>query len=164
MLSRQHKFYAERMADTSDALTPQELEAWSTWKRAADAVWNDVVRAITLETGLSGPDFSVLSRLVEEAGGSCRQQELADQLGWQLPRISRQLARMQQRGLLERTGDGGRITVSASEMGRAALRAARPVHAQAVRRVLLSSAPMGTDFWSVIGTLAAVGDASLNHR
>ena len=61
-----------------------------------------VGRDIAEATGLSGPDFGVLSRLVDLGQGAMRQQVLAESMGWDKSRLSHQLTRMQEKGLVER--------------------------------------------------------------
>lgn len=76
-------------------------------------------------------------RLVELGDGRLRQQELAQLLGWERSRLSRQISRMADRRLVIRERSGSARLISATEHGRAAVTAARPAHAVAVRRVLL---------------------------
>jgi len=94
----------------TDLLTADELRRWELWKRATDEVWSRVGRAITDATGLSTADFAVLTRTVEAAVPP-RQQDLADQLGWSRSRLSRQLSRMAERGLVIRTATPTSSTV-----------------------------------------------------
>ncbi len=55
------------------------------------------------QSGLSIADFSVLVQLSEHADGRMRVLELARGLRWEKSRLSHQLTRMQQRGLIERS-------------------------------------------------------------
>jgi len=96
-----------------------------------------VGRDITQETGLSGPEFGVLSRLAVK--GEIRQQVLASMMAWDKSRLSHQLTRMQERSLIERRRtDGKTVLVALTKLGREKLDAARPIHAASVRRNLLS--------------------------
>ena len=98
-----------------------------------------VGRDITQATGLSGSEFGVLSRLVGVGKGEMRQQSLASLMGWDKSRLSHQLTRMRERALIERRAAGGNaVLVVLTELGREKLNAARPVHAESVRRNLLS--------------------------
>ncbi|MFF2385570.1 MarR family transcriptional regulator [Streptomyces sp. NPDC058108] len=100
-----------------------------------------VAREILAASDLSVPDFSILSRVRESGAGRMPQHDLAVILDWQRARLSRQLSRMVDRGLLVREdGRAGRRLVVATDAGREALEAARPAHARAVRRVLLAPA------------------------
>lgn len=99
-----------------------------------------VGRDIAEAAGLSGPEFGVLSRLASLGKGELRQQALARMMNWDKSRLSHQLTRMQERGLIERRrkGDARVVLVVLTEYGRERLKAARPIHAASVRRNLLS--------------------------
>jgi DNA-binding MarR family transcriptional regulator len=100
-----------------------------------ERVGRDIGRA----TGLSGPEFGVLSRLAAFGKGEMRQQELATVMGWEKSRLSHQLSRMQKRRLIERrAGDGRATLVALTRTGREKLGSALPVRADSVRRNLIS--------------------------
>jgi len=120
-------------------LSPQELRIWHAFKVMGDDVMERVGRDITTATGLSGADFGVLSRLAALGKGEMRQQALAESLGWDKSRLSHHLTRMQQRELIERRESQPQVVlVILTKEGKAKLDAARPVHAESVRRNLLS--------------------------
>ena len=116
-----------------------------------------VAREIAAAADLSIPEFAVLTRLVELGDGSLRQQELARLLGWDRSRLSRQVSRMADRGLVTRNQSGPTRLIAATDHGRAAVRAARPAHARAVRRVLLDQIDprTGSDFWQTIVSISS---------
>ncbi|XHS32398.1 MarR family winged helix-turn-helix transcriptional regulator [Pseudoxanthomonas sp. UC29_72] len=138
-------------------LSEQEMGQWIAWKRATEAVMAAVVADITAQTGLSAADFSVLTRVVETPQGRIRQQRLSDDLGWERSRLSRQLTRMEARGLLQREGSTANWQVVATADGRGAVRDARRVHAAAVRRSLINAVPSedADAFWRVVARLGA---------
>jgi len=113
------------------------MALWSGWKRAAETVRARVADEIAVETGLSDPDFGVLTRVVEDGGGAMRQNQLAESMGYHRSRLSHHLSRMEQRGLIARRPVSGGVEVVATEAGRESVARARPVHAAAVRRYLL---------------------------
>jgi DNA-binding MarR family transcriptional regulator len=120
-------------------LSPHELRVWHAFKLMGEDVMERVGRDIAQATGLSGPDFGVLSRLAALGKGEMRQQTLARSMGWDKSRLSHHLTRMRQRKLIERRDAGERVVlVALTKHGRAKLDAARPVHAESVRRNLLS--------------------------
>jgi DNA-binding MarR family transcriptional regulator len=120
-------------------LSPQELRIWHAFKLMGEDVMERVGRDIAQATGLSGPDFGVLSRLAALGKGEMRQQALAESLGWDKSRLSHHLTRMQRKQLIERRDSDTRIVrVILTKQGKAKLDAARPVHATSVRRNLLS--------------------------
>lgn len=120
-------------------LSPHELRVWHAFKLMGEDVMRRVERDIAEATGLSGPDFGVLVRLGACGQGELRQQTLAESLGWHKSRLSHQLTRMEQRGLIERRkGDERIVLVVLTRQGRKKLEAARPIHAGSVRRNLLA--------------------------
>ena len=122
-------------------LTDDETALWTAWKRATETVRTRVADDISAATGLSDPDFGVLTRLLDLGGGELRQNELAASMGWHRSRLSHQLTRMQDRDLLTRTPAGPGVLVTITPRGRAAADQARPVHAEAVRRHLADRVP-----------------------
>ena len=124
---------------TAKLLSPHELRVWHAFRLMGDDVLGRVGRDIAKATGLSGPEFGVLSRLAAIGKGEMRQQQLARMMGWEKSRLSHQLTRMQERKLIERRTDDTRATlIVLTKTGREKLESARPVHADSVRRNLLS--------------------------
>ena len=124
---------------TAKPLSPHELRIWHAFLSMGEDVLERVGRDIARATGLSGPEFGVLSRLA--AFGKCemRQQDLATVMGWEKSRLSHQLSRMQNRKLIERrAGDGRATVVTLTKNGREKLGFALPIRAESVRRNLLS--------------------------
>ncbi|MCJ1705535.1 MULTISPECIES: MarR family winged helix-turn-helix transcriptional regulator [unclassified Rathayibacter] len=118
-------------------LSEQDQLLWHAWKIAADQVRQRVAEEIKTGTGLSDPDFGILTRLVELGGGELRQSDLATSMQWHRSRLSHQLTRMEQRGLLGRRSVDAGVHVQITDEGRDVVRAARPIHAAAVRRHLV---------------------------
>jgi len=129
------------MVHVSELLTDDETRLWHAWKQAAEAVRANVAARLDTATGLSDPDFGILTRLEDLGGGSLRQNELAVSMGWHRSRLSHQLTRMEQRGLLTRSNVPGGVLVTTTAQGRKAIAEARPVHARAVRELLISQVP-----------------------
>jgi DNA-binding MarR family transcriptional regulator len=124
---------------TIKPLSPHELRVWHAFMLMHEDVLGRVGRDITQATGLSGPEFGVLSRLAALGKGEMRQQELARVMAWDKSRLSHQLTRMQERGFIERHRcDERTVLVAITRLGREKLDAARPIHAASVRRNLLS--------------------------
>ena len=124
---------------TAKLLSPHELRVWHAFMLMGEDVLGRVGRDIAQATGLSGPEFGVLSRLAALGKGEMRQQALASVMAWDKSRLSHQLTRMQERALIERRHtDGKTVLVVLTQLGREKLDAARPIHADSVRRNLLS--------------------------
>ena len=120
-------------------LSPRELRIWHAFLAMGEEVLERVGRDIAQATGLSGPEFGVLSRLAAFGQGEMRQQELAEAMGWEKSRLSHQLSRMQKRKLVKRQAAPERGTlVSLTVAGRSKLQVALPVRDESVRRNLLS--------------------------
>ncbi|HWO61328.1 MAG TPA: MarR family transcriptional regulator, partial [Umezawaea sp.] len=83
--------------------------------------------------------------------------DLGTALDWKRARLSRQVTRMAERGLVRREpGSGREQIVVATDAGSAALAAARPAHAQAVRQALLApGAAVDAGFWDVVRAITA---------
>ncbi|MGA2850289.1 MAG: MarR family transcriptional regulator [Terracidiphilus sp.] len=124
---------------TTKPLSPHELRVWHAFMLMHDDVLGRVGRDIAQATGLSGPEFGVLSRLAAIGKGEMRQQALARVMEWDKSRLSHQLTRMQERGFIERRRTEEKtVLVALTKLGKEKLDAARPVHAASVRRNLLS--------------------------
>jgi DNA-binding MarR family transcriptional regulator len=124
---------------TISLLSPHELRVWHAFVLMGEDVLSRVGRDIAQATGLSGPEFGVLSRLAAFGKGEMRQQVLASVMAWDKSRLSHQLTRMEERELVERRRtDGKTVLVTLTKRGRERLDAARPIHAASVRRNLLS--------------------------
>jgi DNA-binding MarR family transcriptional regulator len=122
-----------------EPLSADEARIWHAWKSAGEAVMTRVVRDITAATGLSGPDFAVLTRLVDLGDGELRQQDLAEAIAWDKSRLSHQLTRMERRALVQRKPAGGKgVVVRITAAGKKTLTKARPAHARSIRRHLLT--------------------------
>jgi DNA-binding MarR family transcriptional regulator len=121
-------------------LSPQEERAWRDYRRMRALLDLQIARDLARDSGLSGPDYDVLSTLSESPGRRWRATELAAQLLWSTSRLAHHVGRMQRRGLVSRddcADDGRGATVSLTPSGWAALRAAAPPHVASVRRHLV---------------------------
>src|SRR3954462_12778902 len=84
-------------------LDAEEQAAWRAYLNMNALVTARLNKEMQDETGVSISDFSVLVALSEHPEGRMRVLELAPALGWEKSRLSHQLTRMQQRGLVERS-------------------------------------------------------------
>ncbi|MFZ6647813.1 MarR family winged helix-turn-helix transcriptional regulator [Undibacterium sp. TJN25] len=120
-------------------LAADEQEVWHAVKQLGHIALSVVGKAIEADTGLSGADFGVLSRLEDIGGGSLGQTELGRSLEWDKSRLSHHLTRMEARKLVrrEKTGSARGVEVHILPEGQQAIAAARPVHAAAIRQHIL---------------------------
>ena len=99
-----------------------------------------LARDLSAHSELSYQDYMVLVVLTGQADGRLRVSRLGHELGWEKSRISHQVTRMAERGLVEkcRCGDDGRgALVEVTLLGRARIEAAAPSHVDAVRRLFV---------------------------
>jgi DNA-binding MarR family transcriptional regulator len=120
-------------------LSEDEQSIWRAFLSMKGQLDAQLGREMQDGSGLSMADFSVLVQLSELTEGRMRILELARGLQWEKSRLSHQLTRMQQRGLIERSNcsedrRGSFVVLTAD--GRAAVEAAAPRHVESVRRYL----------------------------
>src|SRR5580704_15829308 len=90
-------------------LSRDEMALWHAWKQASETVRARVAADIATQTGLSDPDFGVLTRVAEDGGGRMRQNQLAASMGYHRSRLSHHLSRMRERGLIATEAAGGGV-------------------------------------------------------
>jgi DNA-binding MarR family transcriptional regulator len=118
-------------------LDDAEDRAWRGYMRMGTLLNAQIVRDLSREAGLSGPDYDVLSNLSEADGRRSRLGELAAHMAWSRSRLSHQITRMEHRGLVTRqdcTADGRGAFVVLTDAGLRAIQAAAPGHVECVRR------------------------------
>ena len=121
---------------TARWLSEDEEASWRAFRRMLVAI-TERTAADLVPTGLSVSDYDVLSKIADRDGRPWGLREMAESMEWSRSRLSRQLARMQERGLITRDpdeADGRGIEILMSEAGRAALRSATGAHLASVRR------------------------------
>ena len=121
-------------------LDDREQRAWRGFVAMESKVSAHLRRSLQQDSGLSDADYAVLVNLSESPAGRLRIFELAGVLEWEKSRLSHQLRRMEQRGLLEREGcdtDRRGSFVVLTDAGRSAIRAAAPQHVAEVRRLFV---------------------------
>jgi DNA-binding MarR family transcriptional regulator len=140
-------------------ISPVHQQAWAAYRALRLAVDARVTRDLEAGSGLSMPDVDVLAAVGALAGppastawlvplsptaprpgartAHCvRVAALADRMGWSRSRLSRQLGRMERRGLVARVPcelDGRGDDVELTDAGRRALGQAEPVLAASVQ-------------------------------
>jgi DNA-binding MarR family transcriptional regulator len=125
--------------DTVPWLNEAEQRAWRAFLSLQSQLMAQLGRELQEQSGLSNADFAVLVSLSEHPDQRMRILELARALQWEKSRLSHQLTRMEQRGLLERSNcseDRRGAFVVLKPQGRAAVESAAPKHVDSVRRYL----------------------------
>jgi DNA-binding MarR family transcriptional regulator len=121
-------------------LEPQQEQAWRRYRRMRTLLDLQIARDLKRDSGLSEADYDVLSTLSESPDDAWRARDLAARLLWSTSRLAHHAGRMEQRGLLRRTGvedDARGATIALTDDGRAVLHAAAPPHVASVRRHLI---------------------------
>lgn len=121
-------------------LTAAEMHAWLGYRRMRTLLDLQLTRDLGADSGLSDADYDVLTAVSEAPGRRLRLGELATSMRWSVSRLSHQVSRMQQRGLVARGGsadDGRGATVALTDAGWSTLQAAAVHHVASVRRHLI---------------------------
>lgn len=118
-------------------LNDVEARAWIGYRRMRGRLDLRLARDLTEASGLSEPDYDVLSALTSAEGHRVRLSELAGRMLWSKSRLSHHITRMQCRGLVEREEcpeDGRGAFVVLTPEGLHAIETAAPAHVESVRR------------------------------
>lgn len=130
-------------ARTADAtprwLDERQQDVWRKWLRAHRELTAAIARQLQTDGALSLADFEVLVSVSEAPDGRLRATALADSMLWERSRLSHQVRRMEQRGLVQRADceqDRRGAWVEITDAGRAALEKVAPGHVETVRGAL----------------------------
>ncbi|NUP37777.1 MAG: MarR family transcriptional regulator [Streptomyces sp.] len=132
---------AERTAASTGPLDAHEDRAWQAFFETQVRFWRKLAQLLQQDTGLSEPDFAILSALHQAPGGQLRPYELSGVTQFEKSRLHHQLTRMVGRGLItrERCPDDARAAIIAlTDHGRAAITAALPRRAEHIRDWLIA--------------------------
>ncbi|MER5465599.1 MarR family transcriptional regulator [Streptomyces sp. NPDC002668] len=117
-----------------------ERRAWQGFIAMSQLLEEQVTQGLRRAGGLSMADYRVLAPLSEAKDQRLRMQELAAQARWEKSRLSHQVRRMENRGLVRReecpTDARGAIAELTPE-GLRAIREVAPLHADNVRRIFV---------------------------
>jgi DNA-binding MarR family transcriptional regulator len=149
-------------------LDDRELRAWRALQFMQMRLNAALARQLAVDSGLSYQDYLLLVALTDSPEGRLRLFELGENIGWEKSRLSHQVARMAERGLvrkerceLDRRGSYVVITPA----GRKEIEAAAPGHVDAVRRLFIEQMTpeqldsLGAVCEQVLAGLDAAGEA-----
>jgi DNA-binding MarR family transcriptional regulator len=145
-------------------LDERELRAWRSMQFMQMRLEGELARQLAADSGLSYPDYVILVALTDRPDGRMRLFELSEKLGWEKSRLSHQVARITDRGLVTKEkcdSDRRGAYVVVTAQGRRVIEAAAPGHVAAVRRLfvdLLTPAQL-----DAIGNAAEVVLAALDE-
>ena len=125
-------------------LDETEARAWRGYLRMRTMLDAELARELARDSGLSMADYEVLVHLSEfgpDLGGHrLRMNELGARMLWSKSRLSHQVSRMEQRGLVRRENcpsDARGAFVRLTSQGLEAIEAAAPAHVVTVRQHLI---------------------------
>lgn len=137
-------------------LSPAEQRAWRAYIESTTMLIDALDRQLQRDSGMPHGYYEILVRLSEPADRTMRMSELADATRSSRSRLSHAVARLEERGWIERQecetdrrGQLARLT----DAGHAALEAAAPGHVAAVREHLIDRLDP-----EQIGQLAEIAD------
>ena len=116
-------------------LNPGEERAWRALRRLLYALPARTARDLAA-AGLSATDYEVMSTLSEKPGHRWGLKDLAMKMEWSRSRLSHHVARMEERGLVDREADPADARGSIYHLttsGYTALKRAAPLHVRSVR-------------------------------
>jgi DNA-binding MarR family transcriptional regulator len=149
------------MPTEPDWLNAREDRAWRAFMHARDQLNAYLNQHLLQDSGLSGADYEILAVLSEHPAGQMPAQELGALVRWEKSRLSHQVRRMQERGLVAREAnpaDGRSAMICLLPAGRSAIEDAAPQHVHNVRRHFT-----GLFTPAELDTLAALNERILRH-
>jgi DNA-binding MarR family transcriptional regulator len=138
-------------------LDAREQAAWRAYLDMTSKLSARLNREMQDQSAISTADFAVLVSLSEHPDGRIRVLELARALGWEKSRLSHQLTRMQQRGLIERSycsEDRRGAFIVLTDRGSETVVAAAPKHVESVRRYLFDE--LSSEQVDALGAIARI--------
>ena len=146
------------MAETQTRwLTAEEQRAWRTFLDATQLLFSTVEGQLQRESGIPHGYYEILVRLSEAPGWALRMSQLAEASTSSKSRLSHAVARLEERGWVERLdcATDRRVQIAQlTDAGFAALEGAAPGHVEQVRRSLFDQ--LSPD---QVGQLAAICEA-----
>ena len=117
-------------------LSPAEQETWRAFLAATRLLYDELERQLQQEAGIPRTYFQILVELSEAPGRTIRMHDLADLTRSSPSRLSHAVSRLEEMGWVERVScatDRRGALAHLTDKGFAALEAAAPGHAAAVR-------------------------------
>jgi DNA-binding MarR family transcriptional regulator len=121
-------------------LDTREDRAWRSYHEMERELARRIRRRLVRDAGLSDADYDILRALSDTPDGAARARELRADVRWEKSRLSHQIRRMEQRGLVTRgecAEDSRGSVIRLTDAGREAIVAACCEHAKAVRAYLV---------------------------
>lgn len=138
MTSQPNWLYTEGMI--KDGLTTQQESAWASYQRMRTRLTGRINRELAQQTGLSEADYEILTALIELPNETVRSMALRCGLEWEKSRLSHQLRRMEERGLIRReecVEDNRATVIRITDEGRRLAAEAQRCYEAAVQRYVM---------------------------
>jgi DNA-binding MarR family transcriptional regulator len=142
-------------------LSADEQQAWRTFLNACRMLFGAVEGQLQQDSGIPHGYYEILVRLSEAPGRALRMSQLAEASTSSKSRLSHAVARLEERGWIERTicptdrrGQVARLT----DQGFAVLEAAAPGHVEEVRRLVFDH--LSPEQVEQLGTISAAIEAA----
>lgn len=116
-------------------MTDLDSKAWRAFHKIGTSLLPHLGRQITVHSGISGAEYVVLVALSELTIPSVNLNRLAIGLGWEISRMSHQISRMEEAGLVRKTKnleDSRCFDVSITAKGRRIAEAAIPLQSREI--------------------------------
>ncbi len=136
-------------------LSDRQLAAWANYQRMRVRLTERINRELAQKAGLSEADFEILSALIESPNESVRALALRCGLEWEKSRLSHQLRRMEERGLITRqecAEDNRGSVIHVTEAGHILVTDAKVYYEQAVREYVVDV--LTAEQLQALGTIA----------
>nr|WP_078322475.1 MarR family transcriptional regulator [Mycobacteroides chelonae] len=120
-------------------LSSEEQSVWVAYVRMRQRIEGEIAIGL-LRDGISAADYELLAALSDVQSGHMRAKDLAAAVTWNKSRLSRQLSRMEARGLVTREpaiDDARGLTVALTQEGRKHLERVAPRHVDLVRQLFV---------------------------
>ena len=147
------------------SLSRAQLRSWVRLVRGITALFDALDRQMREESGISHDDYILLARLNRAEGGAMRMSDLAMELSRSPSRTSHTIARLEERGWVQRSrGDEDRLVVVAklTDAGAAKIREASPAHLALVERLVFETLGDGA-VAETAAVLDQIGKAAETH-
>lgn len=149
---------------TKHDLSEQQAAAWANYQRMRVRLTGRINRDLARATGLSEADFEILTALTDSPNETVRALALRCGLEWEKSRLSHQLRRMEERGLVRREDcaeDNRGSVVRVTEAGRALAAEAKHHYDRAVQRYVADV--LTAEQLAALGTIAETVLAQLEE-
>lgn len=136
-------------------LSDRQLAAWANYQRMRVRLTERINRELAQKAGISEADFEILSALIESPNESVRAIALRCGLEWEKSRLSHQLRRMEERGLITRlecAEDNRGSVIRVTEVGRKLATEAKMYCEQTVRQYVVDV--LTAEQLQALGTIA----------